>query len=132
MSGWPQSRHNMERKTALESVHESWRLTIAYAKQETLEPLRGIGRLLIAGIIAAVAVSIGFVLWLLAVLRILQTETGSSFKGELSFLPYLITLVIALLVLAIFAFWVGKHLFSTGKKGKESEKRSPKNTKEML
>ncbi|MCL4313777.1 MAG: phage holin family protein [Actinobacteria bacterium] len=105
----------------LESVHESWRLTVAYAKQEMLEPLQGIGRLLVTGVIAAVAVSVGLLLWLLAILRVLQSETGSSFKGELSFLPYLITLVIALSALGIIVFWMVKHLFSTDEKGKESK-----------
>jgi hypothetical protein len=86
-----------------------------------LEPLQGIGRLLVTGVIAAVAVSVGLLLWLLAILRVLQSETGSSFKGELSFLPYLITLVIALSALGIIVFWMVKHLFSTDEKGKESK-----------
>ena len=39
--------------------------------------------------------SIGVILLMLAGLRALQTETGSTFTGNLSWLPYLIVLVVA-------------------------------------
>ena len=71
-------------------------LVIAYAKQETLGPLGGLGRFLAVGIGGAVALALGVPLLLLALLRALQTETGSTFEGNLSWLPYLITSVVAL------------------------------------
>jgi hypothetical protein len=42
----------------------------------------------------------GLVILVLAVLRTLQTETGSIFAGNGSFWPYLCTAVVALLILA--------------------------------
>lgn len=71
-------------------------LVIAYAKQETLGPLGGLGRFMAAGIIGSIALALGLPLLLLALLRALQTETGSTFEGNLSWLPYLITSVVAL------------------------------------
>jgi hypothetical protein len=68
-----------------------------YAKQETLGPLKGIGRYLGYGIAGAVCMAIALVLLVLATLRALQTGTGSTFQGNLSWLPY-VFLVFALLV----------------------------------
>ena len=65
-------------------------LVIDYAKQETLGPLKSLGRFLVFGLVGSVALTAGAVLLLLAVLRALQTETGSTFTGHLSWLPYLI------------------------------------------
>ncbi len=56
------------------------------------------------GVSASILGSIGGLLLLLALLRLLQTETGSTFGGNLSWLPYLITAAAALLVLGL-AVW---------------------------
>jgi hypothetical protein len=85
-------------------------LVIAYAKQETLGPLRGLGRFLGAGVGGAVALALGVPLLLLALLRALQTETGSTFQGNLSWLPYLITAAAALAVAALAAWRITKTL----------------------
>lgn len=76
-------------------------LVVAYAKQETVGPLRGLGRFVAAGSLASVGFSLGGLLLLLALLRALQTETGSTFQGNLSWLPYLITAGAALIVLGL-------------------------------
>ena len=80
-----------------EVVNELWDLTKTYAKQQTIDPLKGIGRFLLFGLGAAVTGSIGLVLLLVALLRALQTQTGSTFTGNLSWIPYLIVLVVGLL-----------------------------------
>jgi hypothetical protein len=85
-------------------------LVIAYAKQETLGPLRGLGRFLAVGIGGAVALALGVPLLLLALLRALQTETGSTFGGNLSWLPYLITSVVAVAVAALAVWRITKTL----------------------
>jgi hypothetical protein len=41
---------------------------------------------------------VGVSLLLLGLLRLLQTETGTSFTGNLTWVPYLITLVVAVLL----------------------------------
>jgi hypothetical protein len=66
-------------------------LIIAYAKQETLGPLKGIGRFVGFGAVGAIALSGGTMLLLLALLRGLQTETGTTFEGGWSWAPYLVT-----------------------------------------
>jgi hypothetical protein len=73
-------------------------LVIAYAKQETLEPLKVLLRFVIFGTLGSFAIALGTVLLLVAVLRILQTETG-AFHGNLSWLPYLIVLAIAVVIM---------------------------------
>ncbi len=73
----------------------------AYAKQETLGPLKGAGAWLGWGFAAAVSLGLGLVLILVGLLRLLQTEWERSATGSLSWLSYLIVLVVALIVLAI-------------------------------
>jgi formate-dependent nitrite reductase membrane component NrfD len=80
---------------------ELWDLVRAYAKQETLEPLKGIGRYAALGIAGSLLLSIGLVLLLLGGLRALQTQTGDTFDGQWSWAPYLIAIVGTGLVIAL-------------------------------
>ena len=70
-----------------------WDLVRAYAKQETIEPIKGLGRYAAMGLAGSVFLAIGLVLLTLGGLRALQTETGDTFDGSWSWAPYLITLV---------------------------------------
>ena len=74
-------------------------LVIAYVKQETLDPLKQLGRFVLFGVVGSVAIAVGTVMLLIATLRVLQTETG-AFDGNLSWLPYLIVAAIAAAVIA--------------------------------
>lgn len=78
-------------------------LVIGYAKQETLEPLKGLVRFVAFGALGSLAITIGAVLLLIAALRILQTETG-TFQGNLSWLPYVIVVGLAGLMIALAAW----------------------------
>jgi hypothetical protein len=82
---------------------ELWELTTAYAKQETIDPLKGLGRFLGFGIPGALLLGVGVSLLLLSGLRALQTETGTTFTGSWSWAPYLIVMVggVALIGLAV-------------------------------
>ncbi|HET6811445.1 MAG TPA: hypothetical protein VFH50_10590 [Acidimicrobiales bacterium] len=82
-------------------VGELWELVVAYLKQETIEPLKGIGKFLALGIPGAVLSALGLAVLLLAVLRVLQTRTGSTFTGNLTALPYVITAATAIAVAAL-------------------------------
>lgn len=82
-------------KSIPEVVQELWELLRAYAQQETIDPLRGLGRYLGFGIAGASLLSLGLVFLALAGLRALQTETGDTFTGWRSALPYLIVAVAA-------------------------------------
>ncbi len=80
-----------------------WDLVRAYAKQETIEPIKGLGRFIAFGVAGSVLLGIGSVLLAVAVLRALQTETGALFDGIWSFAPYLLTLVVCTVVIVMAA-----------------------------
>jgi hypothetical protein len=77
---------------------ELWQLVVAYVKQETIEPMKGLIRFVGAGAAAMFCLGIGAVMLILALLRALQTETGSAFDGNWSVLPYVIVFFAALLI----------------------------------
>jgi hypothetical protein len=78
-----------------ETAADALSLTRDYVRQETIDPLKGVGRYLAYGGIGVLLGSIGVILLMLAGLRLLQTQTGSTFQGNLSWIPYLIVLVVA-------------------------------------
>ncbi len=82
-------------------VRESINLVVRYLKQETLTPLKSILKYVGFGLAGATLVGVGSILLLLGILRLLQTETGSSFTGDLSWLPYLITLVVGGVIVVV-------------------------------
>jgi hypothetical protein len=73
-------------------VAELWDLVRAYAKQETVEPIKGLGRYAAFGIAGSFLLAIGLVELAVGGLRALQTETGTTFAGNWSWAPYLIVL----------------------------------------
>lgn len=83
-------RHDTAPKSIPQVASELWEMSVAYAKQQTIDPLRGLGRFLGYGVGGAVLLGLGSVLLLLAALRALQTETGTAFTGNLSWAPYVI------------------------------------------
>jgi hypothetical protein len=88
---------------------ELWDLVRAYAKQETVEPMKGLGRYAAWGLAGSVVLSVGLVLLLLGGLRALQTQTGTTFTGNWSWAPYLLTLAGAGIVLALVARGMAKR-----------------------
>jgi hypothetical protein len=88
---------------------ELWELTLAYAKQETVDPLRGLGRYLGFGVGGSVVFGFGSILLLLSMLRALQTETGTTFTGSLSWVPYLIVVLMAAVLVGLLVWRVVKR-----------------------
>lgn len=88
-------------------------LVIAYAKQETLEPLKGLGKKAALGVGGALLLGLGGVFASIGALRAMQTETDWFEEHNLTYLPYIFT-VIFLLVLSLIG-WVG---LGPGKKDK--------------
>jgi len=88
-------------KTIPEIGTELWELATAYAKQETIDPLKGLGRFLGYGVFGAIVLGIGVSLLLLSGLRALQTETGSTFTGNWSWAPYLVAVAVGLVLIAL-------------------------------
>jgi hypothetical protein len=81
-------------KSIPQVVTELKELTISYAKQETIDPLKGLGRFAGYGVGGSVLLAIGLGLLGLSLLRALQTETGDALDGSMSWAPYLITTVV--------------------------------------
>lgn len=94
-------------KSISSTAGEVWELVLAYVKQETIEPIKGIGRFLAFGAAGAFALGIGFVMFILAGLRVLQTETGDAFDGNWSVVPYVIMIVVAGVIAALAARAIG-------------------------
>lgn len=78
-------------------VRELWELIVAYFKQETVVPLKQLGRYIAFGLLGALLLGVGVVLLAMSGLRALQEETGTTFTGNWSWAPYGI-LVVALLL----------------------------------
>ena len=75
---------------------DAFQLTVDYLKQETVVPLRGLGRFLYMGIAGAFFLAFGILLILLGILRLLQTETGTALTGDWSWVPYAVVVVLGL------------------------------------
>lgn len=88
-------------KSVPEVATELWALTKAYARQETVAPLKGVVRYLAWGLLGALALGTGVILLMLAGLRALQTETGSTFTGNWSWAPYVIVLAVGSVLIAV-------------------------------
>lgn len=82
-------------------------LVVAYAKQETIDPLRTLGRYLGFGFAGSVLIGLGLGLLLLALLRGLQqidvfNDPLQVEGGTWSWAPYLITGVVGLVLALLF------------------------------
>lgn len=80
-------------------------MTVSYAKQETIDPLKGLARYIGYGVAGSLALSVGIILLMLAGLRALQTQTDGRLSGNLTWIPYVaaVVLLAALIGLALLA-----------------------------
>lgn len=69
-------------------LNELVSLVLAYAKQETLDPLKSLGRYIVWGVLGAVFFASGGALLTLTAVRVVQSETGHHLRGNLSWVPY--------------------------------------------
>ena len=83
---------------------DAFQLTVDYLKQETVQPLRGLGRFLYMGIAGSFFLAFGILLILLGVLRLLQTETGTALTGDWSWVPYAVVVLLGIAVIGV-AVW---------------------------
>lgn len=88
-------------------------ILVAYFKQETLLPLRELGRYLAFGVAGSVLLGTGVMLLALGCLRLLQTETGEAFDGNWSWVPYVI--VFAVLMIGAAVTWTARKAFRVSK-----------------
>ena len=73
-----------------DTVRDLWNLLLSYAKQETIDPLRNLGRYLGYGLGGMTLITLGVFFLGLAALRAMQSMTGDVFSGFWSWVPYLV------------------------------------------
>jgi hypothetical protein len=100
-SSSPQARRNVPIPQLVGELRE---LVITYVKQETLVPIQSLGRWVGFGLLGSLFLGFGVVFLGLSGLRALQTQTGETFTGNWSWVPYLI--VVAALALGAALVWV--------------------------
>jgi hypothetical protein len=83
-------------------------LLLAYVRQETLDPLKTLGRFLLWGAVGAVLMSVGGVFLALGIVRAIQTEAGVHLSGHLTWVPYMGGLLFALIVAGLAASRITK------------------------
>ena len=83
----------MPEKPPQQQLRELKELIIAYFKQETIDPLKGLLRYVAFGLLGAVLMGTGICFLAIGGLRALQTETGTTFRGNWSWAPYGLTIL---------------------------------------
>ena len=81
-------------------------MVVTYVKQQTIAPLKDLGRYVGYGLLGSLLLGFGVVFLALAGLRALQTETGDTFTGDWSWVPYLI--MIFVLALGAVLVWLAR------------------------
>ena len=106
-----------KQKSVAETAQELWELLRSYAVQETLDPLKKLGVYVAWGAGGSLLLALGGFFLSLSALRALQTETGDTFVGEFSWVPYFI---VAIALCIVIAFAVRRIL-----RGQHREHRKP-------
>jgi hypothetical protein len=75
-------------------------LVVSYAKQETIEPLRGALRWILWGIASMAFICTGLVFLVLGVVRVSQDVLGESFQHSWSFVSYFVGVLACGIVVA--------------------------------
>ena len=88
-------------------INDAVEVVKAYAKQETIDPLKKLGPYLKIGVPGGLLGGLGAFLLTLGVLRFMQ-HRGSWVTGSLSWIPYLTAVVFALLLCALFVLLIKK------------------------
>jgi hypothetical protein len=101
-----------------QTVRELKDLVVAYAKQETTDPLKGLGRYVGYGLAGALLMGTGVGFLAVGLLRALEGNRGWLFHGNWSWVPYAID-VIGLVVIAVL-------VWTTRSRRNRKTKRSPK------
>jgi hypothetical protein len=90
-----------EEKSIPQVLTELWEMLVSYAKQETVQPLKGLGRFVAFGMASAIVGSIGIIMLTLAGLRGLQDHNDGHLDGNWNWVPYLAALVLLALLIMI-------------------------------
>jgi uncharacterized membrane protein len=86
----------------------------AYARQETVEPIKGAARWVAVGTIAALSLGLAMIFLLMAILRLSQDLGGTVLDGSWSFVHYFITLAVAAVLVTITFSRISQRSLSKG------------------
>lgn len=95
------AQNDTTEKSIPQIVNELVEMVKAYVLQETIDPLKAVGRYVAFGLGGALLGALGLVLLLLAGLRALQVHTGTALTGSWSWAPYAIVLAVSLLLVVV-------------------------------
>ncbi|HVB06528.1 MAG TPA: hypothetical protein VNF07_09830 [Acidimicrobiales bacterium] len=84
------------------SLSETVTLLRRYVVQETVGPIKRLGRVLAYGLAGALAFGLGGLFVVVGVLRLTQAESGTTFAGNWSFAPYLFAAIAGVALVAAF------------------------------
>jgi hypothetical protein len=93
-------------KTIPEVIVDLKDMTVTYARQETVEPLKGLVNFFKFGFAGSVLVALGTIELTLFILRVLETETGTALTGNWSWVPYAVALLFDALVTGLFILFI--------------------------
>lgn len=91
----------MSKTNPLEGAQEMQHMLVGYAKQETLEPLKQLGRYLGLGFAGSLLMFLGVFFAGLGTLRLLQSFETFGGSSWMSTLPYLVAIVVLLLAMVL-------------------------------
>jgi hypothetical protein len=100
--------------SGINGVKELASMAVGYAKQETVAPLKGLARYAGFGFAAAICFTTGLFLFGLGALRGIQAASGAidakrgGFDGSLSWLPYLLGVLVCSVVLGVIGFFAAR------------------------
>jgi hypothetical protein len=107
-------------QSGLGGAKDVMQMAVSYAKQETLDPIKGAARYLGVGLAAAFLFGTGLVLVALGALRGIQTLTGANdldghghFGGNWTWVPYLLAVVVCGAIIGVIVTAM-KRSISTG------------------
>ena len=99
---------NQGNKSISTLVNELTGLIVAYFRQQTVVPLQSLGRYILFGFLGAILISVGGGLLALAVVRLLQAETGRHLTGSLTWASYAGGMIVAAVGAALAFSRIGK------------------------
>ncbi len=96
------------KKSDSSQVGDVFDLVKTYARQETVGPLKGIGRKIAFGVAGAFLLGLGLFFLALGLLRLIQTKIPRLAEGTMSLLSYLIVIVFCVIVTGLAVWRISK------------------------